>query len=353
MRALTFVLAAGLGSLVALTRLALQPALGSTLPLIMALPGMILAALIGGFWPTIVVAAVGFAVGLWALEGDVTAVHPMTIPVYSAFALIFAVAGAARRRWRARAEAHAQHLAELQRKMVQVARLNAVGEMAGSLAHELNQPLTAIANYLNAAQQLMARDEVPAARVSELMRKAGDQAIRASQIVGRVRTGLDSGALTAGEESAASMVQEAVDVARAATASDGLAIRYDFDRTADRVLGDRGQVQQVILNLVRNSVEAMAACPLRELKISSRAADSGFVQLSVADTGPGVSPEVADRLFQPFVTGKADGMGVGLSISRSIVERHGGRMWMESNAEGGATFHFTLRRWGGEAGHAA
>lgn len=348
--ALTFVSAAGLGSLIAITRVALQPVFGPSWPFLLALPGMILAAFIGGFWPTIVVAVVGFAIGVWALGVEPNAAPPLAILVYSASALAFALVGEARKRSLARTRIQAKHLAELQRQMVQVARLNAMGEMAGSLAHELNQPLTAIANYLNAAQQLLARDEVPAARVEELVRKAGDQAIRAGQVVARVRTNLDPGEVAAGEESAANMVREAVDVARAATDSHGLAVRYDFDHAADKVLGDRTQVQQVILNLVRNAVEAMGARSRRELRISSRATDPGFLQLSVADTGPGVAPDVADRLFQPFVTAKAESMGVGLSISRSIVERHGGRMWMEGNADGGATFHFTLRRVGEEVG---
>lgn len=347
----TFLAAVVPGSLIAASRMSLQTLLGPSAPFIMAWPGIILAAYIGGFWPAITVTAVGLWIGQWVLAtAEARPVGPIGVVIYFAFGLVFALAGEGRQRALRRARAQAERLAELQLQMVQVSRLNAMGEMAGSLAHELNQPLTAIGNYLNAAEQLLARDDVPAARVGELVRKAGDQAIRAGQIVARVRASVDRGEIVAAEESAAALVQEAVEVARAAAARDSVAVRYDFDRTADRVMADRIQVQQVVLNLVRNAVEAMAGRARRELRIASRSEPPGHLRLSVADTGPGVSPEVADRLFQPFVTGKAGGMGVGLSISRSIIETHGGRMWVEGNADGGATFHFTLRRADGGAG---
>lgn len=272
--------------------------------------------------------------------------EPAAILICSALALVFAVAGSVRWRSLKRAKAQAEHLAELQRRMVQVSRLNAMGEMAGSLAHELNQPLTAVANYLNAAEHLLGREPIPADRVGDLVRKAGEQAVRAGQIVARVRASLDRGEIVAAEESAAGLVEEAVEAARAGVARDGLSVRYSFDRSADRVLADRIQVQQVVSNLVRNAVEAMDGRSRRDLTIRSRPAEAGFLQLSVADTGQGVPPDLADRLFQPFVTGKPGGMGVGLSISRNIIETHGGRMWVEGNADGGATFHFTLKRAG-------
>jgi len=343
----TFLSATALGGLLALSRISLQTLLGPNAPFITAWPGIMLAAFLGGFWPAILVTGIGLWVGHWVLEtAEARPMGPGGAVVYFAFGLVFAIAGEARKRNLRRAREQAERLAALQAQMVQVARLNAMGEMAGSLAHELNQPLTAIGNYLNAAEQLLARGEAPTDRIGELVRKAGAQAIRAGQIVSRVRGRLDRGEIVTAEESASAMVQEAVDVARAGAGQDGVAVRCDFDRTADKVMADRVQVQQVVLNLVRNAAEAMAGCARRELRIASRAAEPGFLQFSVADTGPGISPEVADRLFQPFVSGKAGGMGVGLSISRSIIETHGGRMWVEANADGGATFHFTLVRAG-------
>lgn len=345
----TFSCAVALGGLIVLSRVWFQTLLGPNAPFILAWPGILLAAFVGGFWAALLVALLSLGVGHWVLTtADARPLGPVGIAIFMAFALVFAIAGGARKRALKRQRAQAERLAQLQAQMVQVARLNAMGEMAGSLAHELNQPLTAIANYLNAAEQMLARDEVPAARVGELVRKAGDQVVRAGQIVARVRSSLDRGEVAASEESAANLVQEAVDVASAGAPRDALSVRYDFDRAADRVMADRIQVQQVVLNLVRNASEAMADRARRELRIATRGVEAGLLQVSVADTGPGISPEVSDRLFQPFVSGKRDGMGVGLSISRHIIEAHGGRMWVEGNAEGGATFHFTLKRAEGE-----
>jgi two-component system sensor kinase FixL len=269
--------------------------------------------------------------------------------IFSAFGLIFAGAGEARIRGVIRARQSARRIAELQERMSNVARLNAVGEMAGSLAHELNQPLTAIANYVNAAQQMLAKAQDPPPRVAELLQKVGDQAARAGQIVARVRASVDRGGANPVEESLGSLIQEAVEVATAGRARAAVAIRYELDPSADQVLADRIQVQQVVLNLVRNAFEAMEASPRRELAIGTRPAKE-LVEAYVADTGPGLAPEIAAHLFEPFVTGKPEGMGVGLSIARNIIEAHGGQIWAERNAEGGATFRFSLPRPGAERG---
>jgi two-component system sensor kinase FixL len=332
------------GSLLVLTRIPLQTLLGPNAPFIMAWPGILFAAFLGGFWPALAVTALSVPVAQWVLAtADARALGPGGIIIFGVFGLVFAIAGEARIRGLRRAKAYADRLAETQSQLIQVARLNAVGEMAGTLAHELNQPLTAIANYVNAAQQLVGRDPANP-RVPELLQKAADQAVRAGQIVSRVRSNVDRGEIETSEHSLADLVEEAVDVAVAGVAKDGVEIRYAFDRGADRVLADRIQVQQVVLNLVRNAVEAMAQSSRRVLSIASQQIAPGFLEVCVADTGPGIAPDLADRLFQPFVTGKPDGMGVGLSISRNIIEAHGGKMWASGNPDGGATFHFSLPR---------
>ena len=340
----TFLSAVVLGALIVLSRLMLQDVLGAEAPFILAWPGIILAAFLGGFWPAIIVSVLGFAVAQFVLTtGGEKALGVGGAAIFLAFGLVFAMAGHLRKRGLRRAKDYADRLASTRAQMVHVARLNAMGEMAGSLTHELNQPLTAIANYLNAAQQLMAREGMQDTRASELLGKASDQAIRASQIVARVRANVDRGEVEASEESLTSLVREAVDIATVSGKA-GLAIRYDFDPSDDLVLVDRIQVQQVVLNLVRNAIEAMDSSPRRALRIGSGATEPGFVHCFVADTGPGLAPDVADRLFQPFVTDKPGGMGVGLSISRNIIEAHGGRIWADANADGGATFHFSVRR---------
>ncbi len=121
-------------------------------------------------------------------------------------------------------------------------------------------------------------------------------------------------------------------------------MRLQIDRTQDLIFADKVQIQQVLLNLLRNAIEAVADHERRELVISTRPSDDDMVEVSVADTGAGINADISAQLFQPFVTTKAQGMGVGLSISRTIIEAHGGRIWTEPNPGGGAVFKFTLRQ---------
>jgi two-component system sensor kinase FixL len=345
-RAAAFALAFAVGCALTLIRLLLQEQLGGTSPFLFSWPGIMLAAFIGGFWPALAVTGVGLWVGQHVLaEAGARTIRPVGIFIYLAFGLVFAIAGGLRRQALRRAAENAARLAELQARMVQMSRLNALGEMAGSLAHELNQPLTAITNYVSAAQQLLGRDP---ARAGELLGKIAAQAQRAGQIVSRARASVDRGELAPAAESLPELVHEAVDIATTGAPHADAAIRYTFDPGAERVLADRIQVQQVILNLVRNALEAMAGCSRRELRIGSRS-EGEFVEVHVADTGPGIAPELAESLFQPFVSGKPNGMGVGLAICRSIIESHGGKIWAAANPEGGAVFHFSLPRAGERA----
>jgi two-component system sensor kinase FixL len=235
-------------------------------------------------------------------------------------------------------------LQELQAELVHMSRLSAMGEMASALAHELNQPLSAIANYLNGARRLLERTGGGEPRANEALEKASDQALRAGEIIRRLRDFLSRREAERRIENLPKLVQEACALALVGAKEHGVRVQYALAADADAVLADRVQIQQVVLNLVRNAIDAMAEHPKRELAIATTALDDEFAQVSVADTGPGVDAAAAARLFQPFVTTKANGMGVGLSISRTIVEAHGGRIWTEPNPGGGAIFRFTLRR---------
>ncbi len=235
-------------------------------------------------------------------------------------------------------------LQELQSEVVHISRLSAMGEMASALAHELNQPLSAIANYMGGARRLMEQDARADQRVMTAVSKAGEQAVRAGDIIRRLRDFLSRGEGERTVESLTRLVQEACTLALVGAKEYGVRVRYNLDPRAERVLVDRVQVQQVVLNLVRNALDAMRDSEgPRELLVATSTVEEEMAMISVTDTGPGIDSVAAARLFEPFVTTKAQGMGVGLSISRTIVEAHGGRIWTEPNPAGGAIFRFTIR----------
>ena len=236
-----------------------------------------------------------------------------------------------------------QRLHELQGELVHISRLTALGEMSSALAHELNQPLSAIANYLNGAQRLLQRpSEETSEKVRDALAKAVEQALRCGDIIRRLREFVARGETEKHVESVAKLVEEASALALVGARQLGVRVAFDLNKRVDLVLVDKVQIQQVVLNLIRNAVEAMTGGDRRELTVSSLPAPGGMVQISIVDTGPGLAPEIAERLFQPFVTTKANGMGVGLSICRTIIEAHGGRISATATEGQGATFSFTL-----------
>lgn len=236
---------------------------------------------------------------------------------------------------------------ELQSELVHVSRLTALGEMASALAHELNQPLSAIANFLKGSKMLLDRGDIPYERVGEAIDRAANEALRAGEIIRRLRDFVARGETERRIESLSKMIEEASALALVGAKEYGIRVRFDFDPRVDAVLADKVQVQQVALNLIRNAVDAMVDAPRRDLTVRVTA-EGDMALVSVSDTGPGISEDIAAQLFQPFITTKRNGMGVGLSISRTIVEAHGGRIWVEPNEGGGAAFNFTLERVGKE-----
>ena len=234
-------------------------------------------------------------------------------------------------------------LHELQSELVHLSRLTAMGQMATTLAHELNQPLAAISNYLRGSSRLLEANADPElAPIKVALMKGAEQAARAGQFIRRLRDFVTRGETEKRVERIGKLVEEASALALVGARERGVRVEVTIEPQVDWVIVDRVQVQQVLVNLLRNSMEAMQDTPRRELIVSLTAAGETMVEIAVADTGPGVSEEIAAKLFQPFVTSKQKGMGVGLSISRTIVEAHGGKIWCESNAGGGATFRFTL-----------
>jgi len=240
-------------------------------------------------------------------------------------------------------QAAEQRIEELRSGLVHAARISAMGTMASTLAHELNQPITAIANYMEGIGSLLETpkmDDMPMIR--EALADAAGEALRAGQIVRRLREFVARGEIEKGVEDLPKLIVEASELALMGARERGVSARFNLDPTATPVLVDRIQTQQVLINLMRNAVEAMDDGPLRELVVTTRNEPGGMIRVSVEDTGHGIGPDVAERLFRAFESSKPGGMGLGLSICRTIVEASGGRIWAEPRPGGGTSFHFTL-----------
>lgn len=228
-------------------------------------------------------------------------------------------------------------------ELARLARLNELGEMASTLAHELNQPLSAIANYAQGGVLLLDRvDETYANKLRSALAEVSKQSLRAGDIIRHLREFVTRGETEKAPEDIKRLVEEAAGLALVGSREYGVRADFRFAGNTGLVTVDRVQIQQVLTNLMRNAIEAMREAPVRELLVETSAAGDGMVRIEVADTGAGIPDEVAGRLFQPFVTSKAGGMGIGLSISKRIVEAHGGGISAARNRNGGTTFTFTL-----------
>jgi PAS domain S-box-containing protein len=224
-----------------------------------------------------------------------------------------------------------------------VSRLSAMGEMASGIAHELNQPLTAIVSYARAAKRFLEGDAPDAAgRAAEYMDKAAAQALRAGEIIRRLRQFVLKGDGYQTFEDLGQVVGEAVSFAATAMRAPNIAIGTEIEPGLEPILMDKIRIQQVVVNLVRNAIEALNDTANGRVAVTAARVDPELAVVTVRDNGPGLAAAVKDQLFEPFVTSKSTGMGVGLSICRSIVEEHGGRLTVEENATGGVTFRFTF-----------
>jgi len=237
------------------------------------------------------------------------------------------------------------HLHELQAELLHASRLSAMGQMTAAIAHEINQPLTAAVNFVMAAKRTLAAVENgpgASARATEFMEKAARQALRAGEIIRNLRGFVDKREGRRVAENLNKVVEEAIALGFVGAAEANVKLRLNLSDAVPLVLVDKIQIQQVLINLIRNSIEAMAALDKRELSLSTDLAGPEYAEVTVADTGPGIPLGVSKRLFQPFVTTKRSGMGIGLSICQSIVAEHGGRIWAQPNAGGGVAFHVRL-----------
>ncbi len=234
---------------------------------------------------------------------------------------------------------------ELQSELAYMSRFTALGEMGSTLAHEINQPLTAITSYLKGCGMILSNIEGDkVALVRHAVNEAAEEALRAGEVIRQLREFVARGGSEHQIEGLQRLVEEASALALVGAKEKEIKVEFDFPSENPLVFVNRVQIQQVLLNLIRNAIEAMQDVSLRELTIRARAMPSeALVQISVQDSGSGIAPEILKNLFKPFTTTKQSGMGVGLSISRTIVESHGGKIWAESTPGEGTTFHFTLR----------
>jgi two-component system sensor kinase FixL len=232
-----------------------------------------------------------------------------------------------------------RRVAEQQKVLLHAARLIDLGEMAGSMAHELNQPLGAISNYLNGC--LLSLSPGVVAEIEEAIFKAKQQANRASDFVRRMRSFARRNEGKPSPEALHSIIEDTIALVAADARLSEVKVVVQEDQRGILVMVDRSEILQVLLNLARNAIEAMQDSERKELRLSTRAGPK-LVEVSVSDTGPGLNDNVRSRLFEPFVTTKESGMGMGLSICRNIIESHGGRIEADDFAGNGTTFRFTL-----------
>jgi two-component system sensor kinase FixL len=237
-------------------------------------------------------------------------------------------------------EQSAAMLDQARSELARLARLNELGEMASTLAHELNQPLSAIANYVQGSRRLLQSVDSAPPMLMTALDETAKQALRAGDIIRHLREFVTRGETDKEPHDIKQLIEEAGALALVGSRERGIKSVFDFSQDAGMVLVDRVQIQQVIINLMRNAMEAMRDSPRKELTVRTRTEIDKLV-VEVEDTGPGIAEEIAPQLFQPFVTSKASGMGIGLSISRRIIESHGGDLVVASSSEG-ATFSFSL-----------
>jgi len=242
------------------------------------------------------------------------------------------------------ARKEAEHALQMTRaELARVSRLTTLGELAASIAHEVNQPLTAVTNNSNACLRLLANRKLEPEVLRQALEEIVANAVRASAVIARIRAFIRKAPAEKGELDINELIEEVLALTGHELYKNRVQVESQLTKPLPHVVGDRVQLQQVLLNLIVNGVEAMSTVTteLRLLRVQSQFDESGNVLVAVSDSGSGLGLEV-DRIFTPFFTTKAHGMGMGLSISRSLVEDHGGRLWATPNAPHGAVFHFKL-----------
>jgi signal transduction histidine kinase len=242
-------------------------------------------------------------------------------------------------------EAREKDLRELQSELLHISRLNAMGQMTAAIAHELNQPLAAIANYVGAAKLTLESADPHSGTMNdaqEMIDKAQEQTVRAGEVIKKLRDIVEKRESLRSAENIESVVRAAMSIALFSSREANIAVDITVAAGLPAVLVDKVQIQQILFNLIRNGIEAMREVKNRDLKVTIALGDPGFVDVTVRDSGVGMPADVVARLFLPFVTTKEDGMGLGLMICQTLAETNGGRIWRLDDDAPGTAFRFSL-----------
>ena len=235
---------------------------------------------------------------------------------------------------------------QLESDLAHMTRLSVMGELTASLAHEITQPIAAARNNARAAMHFLDKNPPDLVEIREAVASIVGDADRAGDIIDRIRDHIKKAPPRKCRFDLNEAINEVILLAQSAITTNGVSVRTHLAEALAPIEGDRVQLQQVVLNLILNAVEAMSTVEVgsRELSISTEQSEAGGVLVSVRDSGPGIDPDHYDDVFQAFYTTKSSGVGMGLSISRSIIDVHGGRLWADINASGGAVLRFSLPR---------
>jgi two-component system, LuxR family, sensor kinase FixL len=245
-------------------------------------------------------------------------------------------------------------LLKMQQKLTHLTRVALLGELSGALAHELQQPLTAILCNAQAAQLLVAKDKLDLEELREILQEIVSDDKHAGQIIQRLRALLMRGEMQVQRLEIGELLRDVLTLARGTLMERNVQLNTRIEDGIPQIQGDRVELQQVLLNLVLNACESMSANPARDRRIeivAARDADPDVVRFSVLDCGTGIGGEELERVFDPFFTTKEGGLGLGLAICQSIIGAHGGRLWATNRSDRGAAFHFTLQAMSGEESH--
>jgi two-component system sensor kinase FixL len=241
-------------------------------------------------------------------------------------------------------EVRGEREAELRERLTHLARVGVMGEMASSIAHEVNQPLTAIATYAQAGRRLTEAGTMEPGAAIELLNRIAEDALRAGAIIHRLRDLVRKHDVSQVKCDVNELIRDVTHLATVDARLHDVTLRLALEKELPTVLADGVQIQQIVLNLVRNAVDSTVQIDAtgKEVVVSTMRRDDGYVVVTVEDHGCGLPDDAEARLFQPFFTTKKGGMGLGLSISRTIAAAHGGRLWFERKSAGGTVFYLAL-----------